>query len=94
MFEHELIAFMASLQLSSCMNSVAAMIRRVLLFAAVGSLSHSFICSIAISFVEGSPKYVAKSLIASRPNVAKQRYARKDASRPVIQLTDRRVRRL
>jgi hypothetical protein len=39
--------------LSSCMNSVAAMMRRVLLFEAVLSFSHSFTCRMAISFVEG-----------------------------------------
>lgn len=49
------------------MNSVAAIIRSVLLFAADESFNHSFICKIAISLVDGSLRYVARSLIASNP---------------------------
>lgn len=65
--EVELIALTASLQLSSCMYRMAAMMRRVLLLLAVLSLSHSFTCRIAISLVEGLSKKVARSFIASRP---------------------------
>lgn len=43
------------------------MILRVLLFDALGSASHSFICRMAISLVEGLSKKVANNLIASKP---------------------------
>ena len=50
------IVFIASLQLSSYIYNVAAIILKVLLLAAEESDNHSFIWSIAISFVEGSFK--------------------------------------
>ncbi len=68
------MAFSASLQLSSYINRVAAMILRVLLFEAVESASHSFICKMAISLVEGLSKNVANNLIASKPEKRGKKY--------------------
>lgn len=63
------MAFSASLQLSSYINNVAAMILSVLLLEAVWSASHSFICRIAISLVEGLSRKVANNLMANKPEI-------------------------